>query len=110
MRILTKSVRASLAILAPMVAAAPQASAEPISRSNWLPNVAQLNLAGGDQLPERAVDLGGGPRRQAPRWAVDLGKAPVGPGLDDEDVPHGLEFLESDRNRSAASPDAFSKE
>jgi hypothetical protein len=223
MRILGISVRASLAILAPMVAAATQASAEPISRSNWIPNVGQLNVegeqplgdmwtfrcprggtvsvsvdtkddtdtaeadidpvlllvdgagnllafadddvacsyppvcgfscpsvsaiacggdgrhsvivrdfgaavgnaacqegggyaltvevfaSGGNQLPERAVDLGGGPRRQVPRWAVDLGKAPVGPALDDEDVPQGLEFIESDRNRSGASPDALTK-
>jgi hypothetical protein len=39
--------------------------------------------------------LGGGPGRHVPPWAVALGKAPVGPALDDEDVPHGLEFFES---------------
>jgi hypothetical protein len=33
----------ALAIIAPVAAIAPQASAEPISRSNWIPNVGQLN-------------------------------------------------------------------
>jgi hypothetical protein len=212
----------ALAIVAPMVAIAPQASAEPISRSNWIPNVGQLNLedeqplgdlwtfrcprggtvnvsvdtkddtdtaradidpvllvvdgagnllafadddvdcsyppvcgffcpsvtavacgsggrhsvivrdfgaadatgtpcqegggyglrvevftANGRQVPEPLVDLGGGPRRNVPKWALDLGKAPAGPALDDEDVPQGLEFFASDRNRSRASPDAL---
>jgi hypothetical protein len=41
----------------------------------------------GRSLPSRIVDLGGGPRRQVPGWALDLEKAPVGPALDDEDVP-----------------------
>ena len=31
-------------LFAPLVAAFPQASAEPISRSNWVPNVGQLNV------------------------------------------------------------------
>jgi hypothetical protein len=207
----------TLAIVTPLVAVAPPTSAEPISRSNWIPNVGQLNLEGeqplgdlwtfrcpgggtvnvavdtkddtdtgqsdidpvllvvdgtgsllafadddvdctyppvcgffcpsvtavacggegrhsvivrdfgtagtdcqegggynltvevftadGRQLSEQAVDLGGGPRRNVPSWAVDLDKAPVGPALDDEDVPHGLEFAESGLNRSAVSPD-----
>jgi hypothetical protein len=42
--------RAVLAILAPVVAAAAQASAEPISRSNWVPNVGQLNVEGEQPL------------------------------------------------------------
>jgi hypothetical protein len=212
--------RAALAILVPVLGAASQASAEPISRSNWVPNVGQLNVEGeqplgdlwtftclrggtvnvsvdtkddtdaaqadidpvllvvdgagnllafadddtsctyppvcgfacpsvtalacgsdgehsvivrdfgaadatgtpcqegggynlvvevftadGSQLPEPLVDLGGGPRRAVPRYALDLGKAPTGPALDDEDVPQGLEFFDSGLNRSAASPD-----
>jgi hypothetical protein len=36
-----------------------------------------------------------------------LRKAPTGPALHDEDVPHGLEFFDSGLNRSAASPDAL---
>lgn len=211
-----------LAAIVPVVATAPQASAEPISRSNWVPNVGQLNVEGeqplgdlwtfrcprggtvnvavdtkddtdtaqadidpvlllvdgagnllafadddvgctyppvcgfacpsatavacgsdgkhsvivrdfgaadatgapcqegggygltvevftrdGRQVPERLVDLGGGPRRNAPKWAVELGKAPVGPALDDEDVPQGLEFVESNRNPNAVPPDAL---
>jgi hypothetical protein len=211
--------RAVLAILAPVVAAAAQASAEPISRSNWVPNVGQLNVEGeqplgdlwtfrcpeggtvnvsvdtkddtdaaqsdidpvllvvdgagnllafadddvdctyppvcgffcpsvsalacgsegnnddnddnddndgrhsiivrdfgssgcvggggynlvvevftadGSQLSERRVDLGGGPERDVPKYALDLGKAPTGPALDDEDVPQ--EFFDSGLN------------
>ena len=41
----------------------------------------------GVQLPEQALNLNGGPRRAVPRWARNAGKAPVGPALDDEDVP-----------------------
>ena len=44
----------------------------------------------GDPLNERAVQLGGGPSRQVPKWALDDGKAPEGPALDDEDVPVGF--------------------
>jgi hypothetical protein len=39
------------------------------------------------RLPEGAVNLDGGPRRSVPRWALNAGKAPRGPALDDEDVP-----------------------
>ena len=46
----------------------------------------------GQSLSERAVRLGGGPRKlpPVPQWARDLGKAPAGPILDDEDVPQGV--------------------
>ena len=36
----------TLTIIVPMVAMAPQASAEPINRSNWVPNVWLLNVEG----------------------------------------------------------------
>jgi hypothetical protein len=217
MQIQEVPLRAALAILVPVLTAAAQASAEPISRSNWVPNVGQLNVEGeqplgdlwtfrcprggtvnvsvdtkddtdnaesnidpvllvvdgagnllafaddntsctyppvcgfacpsvtalacgsdgehslivrdfgssgcvggggynlvaevftadGSQFSERRVDLGGGARRDVPRYALNLGKAPTGPALDDEDVPQGLEFFESGLNRSSASPDAL---
>jgi hypothetical protein len=69
--------------------------------------VVEVFTADGSQLSERPVDLGGGPRRDVPRYALDLGKAPRGPALDDEDVPQGLEFFESGLNRSTASPEAM---
>jgi hypothetical protein len=69
--------------------------------------VVEAFTADGSQVSERRVDLGGGPRRDVPKYALDLGKAPTGPGLDDEDVPHGMEFFDSGLNRSAASPGAL---
>ena len=54
-----------------------------------------LTVAGGASGREPGPSLGGGPERHVPPWAVALGKAPVGPALDDEDVPDGLEFFES---------------
>ena len=65
----------------------------------------EVFTARGRQVPEKFVELGGGPRRNVPKWALDLGKAPVGPALDDEDVPQGQEFFASNQNRSPASPD-----
>jgi hypothetical protein len=65
--------------------------------------------ADGSPLSERRVDLGGGPKRDVPKYALDLGKAPTGPALDDEDVPHGLEFFDSGSNRSAASLTLFAQ-
>jgi hypothetical protein len=41
----------------------------------------------GNQLSPDQVGLGGGPSRGVPDWAVSEGKAPVGPALDDENVP-----------------------
>jgi len=43
--------------------------------------------ASGNQLSQEQVGLGGGPSRGVPDWAVDEGKAPFGPALDDENVP-----------------------
>jgi len=43
--------------------------------------------ASGNQLSQEEVRLGGGPSRGVPDWAVDEGKAPFGPALDDENVP-----------------------
>jgi hypothetical protein len=43
--------------------------------------------ASGNQLSQEDVALGGGPSRGVPDWAVVEGKAPVGPALDDENVP-----------------------
>jgi hypothetical protein len=69
--------------------------------------VVEVFKADGSQLSERRVDLGGGPKRDVPKYALDLGKAPTGPALDDEDVPQGLEFFDSGSNQSAASSDAL---
>ena len=41
----------------------------------------------GNQVAAKKVELGGGAKRQVPDWAVEEGKAPVGPALDDENVP-----------------------
>jgi hypothetical protein len=41
----------------------------------------------GHQIAEQKVQLGGGATRHVPDWAVEEGKAPVGPALDDENVP-----------------------
>jgi hypothetical protein len=41
----------------------------------------------GSELSPDQVALGGGPARGVPDWAVAEGKAPVGPALDDENVP-----------------------
>jgi hypothetical protein len=41
----------------------------------------------GTQVAARKVELGGGAKREIPDWAVKEGKAPVGPTLDDENVP-----------------------
>ena len=43
--------------------------------------------ADGNELTPDSIGLGGGPSRGVPYWAVDEGKAPVGPALDDENVP-----------------------
>jgi hypothetical protein len=40
----------ALAVITPVALMAPQASAEPISRSNWVPNVGELNLEGEQPL------------------------------------------------------------
>jgi hypothetical protein len=69
--------------------------------------VVEVFTADGKQLSERRVDLGGGPQRKVPEYALDLGKAPTGPALDDEDVPHGQEFFASGQNLSTAAPDAL---
>ena len=69
--------------------------------------VVEVFGADGKQLSERRVDLGGGPKRDVPEYALDLGKAPTGPALDDEDVPQGLEFFGSGSNQSAASRKAL---
>ena len=69
--------------------------------------VVEVFKADGNQLSARRVDLGGGPKRDVPKYALDLGKAPTGPALDDEDVPQGLEFFDSGSNRSTASPGAL---
>jgi hypothetical protein len=69
--------------------------------------VVEVFAADGSQSSERAVELGGGPDRKVPRFALRLGKAPIGPALDDEDVPHGLDFFDAGANRSTVSPDAL---
>ena len=69
--------------------------------------VVEVFKANGSQLSERRVDLGGGPKRDVPKYALDLGKAPTGPALDDEDVPQGLEFFDSGSNRSTPSSAAL---
>lgn len=42
----------------------------------------------GIQLAESIVNLGGGPSRRVPHWALEEGKAPIGPALNDENVPN----------------------
>jgi hypothetical protein len=69
--------------------------------------VVEVFGADGSQLSERRVDLGGGPKRDVPKYALDLGKAPTGPALDDEDVPQELEFFDSGSNRSTVSRGAL---
>ena len=69
--------------------------------------VLEVFRADGRQLSERRVDIGGGPERKVPKWALALGKAPTGPALDDEDVPQGLEFFDSGSTRIGVSPDAL---
>jgi hypothetical protein len=44
------------------------------------------------------IELGGGPRRNVPQYALEFGKAPTGPALDDEDVPRGEDFTATGRN------------
>jgi hypothetical protein len=72
--------------------------------------VVDVFKADGNQLSERRVDLGGGPERKVPEYALDLGKAPTGPALDDEDVPGWLEFGDSGSAINGISPESFSKE
>jgi hypothetical protein len=67
--------------------------------------VVEVFGADGHQLSEKKVDLGGGPERKVPKYALELGKAPTGPALDDEDVPQDLEFFDSGSNRGGASSD-----
>jgi hypothetical protein len=69
--------------------------------------VVEVFTADGRQLSERRVDLGGGPKRDVPKYALEFGKAPTGPALDDEDVPQGFEFFDTGLNQSTASPEAL---
>jgi hypothetical protein len=71
--------------------------------------IVEVFKADGRQLSERTVELGGGPKRNVPEWAVDFGKAPTGPALDDEDVPSELEFFDSGSTTLGVSPDALRK-
>ncbi len=68
--------------------------------------VVEVFKADGRQLSERRVELGGGPDRDVPRYALDLGKAPTGPALDDEDVPN--EF-DAGSNRSGVTTDDMTR-
>jgi hypothetical protein len=52
----------------------------------------------GNQSSSERVELGGGPKRGVPPYALEFGKAPTGPALDDEDVPGGEDFTSSGRN------------
>jgi hypothetical protein len=72
--------------------------------------IVEVFKADGSQLSERRVELGGGPKRKVPKWALDLGKAPTGPALDDEDVPEGLEFVDLGSALNGISAESFSKE
>jgi hypothetical protein len=69
--------------------------------------IVEVFKAGGSQLSERRVELGGGPKNKVPKWALDLGKAPIGPALDDEDVPQGFEFFDSGSAGIGVSPDVL---
>jgi hypothetical protein len=67
--------------------------------------IVEVFKADGSQSSDRRVELGGGPKRNVPKWALNLGKAPTGPALDDEDVPQGLEFIDSGSDSSGISAD-----
>lgn len=51
----------------------------------------------GGKVAEEEVQIGGGAKRNVPDWAVEEGKAPVGPALDDENVPRRSEFSEKQK-------------
>jgi hypothetical protein len=44
---------------------------------------------------------------KVPKWALDFGKAPIAPALDDEDVPQGFEFFDSGSAGIGVSPDVL---
>jgi hypothetical protein len=46
----------------------------------------------GNQVSTKDVDLGGGPKRNVPDFALDAGLARRGPLLDDENVPAGAPY------------------
>ena len=55
----------------------------------------QVFRADGSPVDAARVQLGGGPTRRVPAWALEEGKAPVGPALDDEAIPRSrAEFPE----------------
>lgn len=51
----------------------------------------------GGKVAEEKVQIGGGAKRNVPDWAVEEGKAPVGPALDDENVPLRTEFPDKEK-------------
>jgi hypothetical protein len=69
--------------------------------------VVEVFKANGNQLSQRNVELGGGPKMKVPKWALDFGKAPIAPALDDEDVPQGFEFFDSGSAGIGVSPDVL---
>jgi hypothetical protein len=71
--------------------------------------VVEVFGADGHQLSEKTVDLGGGPERKVPKYALELGKAPTGPALDDEDVPQDQELFDSSSNRAVSPDDLLEK-
>jgi hypothetical protein len=54
----------------------------------------------GNELSQEEVALGGGASRGVPDWAQTEGKAPVGPALDDENVP----LRSPDANKGQTTP------
>jgi hypothetical protein len=69
--------------------------------------IVEVFKANGNQLSQRKVELGGGPKKKVPKWALDFGKAPIAPALDDEDVPQGFEFFDSGSAGIGVSPDVL---
>jgi hypothetical protein len=63
----------------------------------------ELDLRVDDALGQRVrevdIKLGGGALRTIPMWALKEGKAPVGPALDDENVPNPSEGSASEGSR-----------
>jgi hypothetical protein len=69
-----------------------EAEARPCQGGGGYTLFIEVFRANGSPLSERQVDLGGGPRRNVPKYALDLGLAPTGPALDDEEVPFVQDF------------------
>ena len=73
---------------------------------NLLPEHA-VRLGGRHRRASRAVMLGGGAYRKVPKWALNFGKAPEGPALDNENVPFFEFFLDDEEGVRAFDLDRY---